>query len=200
MPVPTGSPDRNHGGACVLAPLRQRAAEIALRRTPFGLVPGFIKALSRGVRLDASGPEATAPAPCSDRRSGVASRHRPAVRLVEVRRVLPGATAFRGGDHAGVGVGAQPAWFKPRAHHYTVPLFHPCAGLAPPGGQLGWGCPDSGPRRWRWPCPRVAGREPRCRTRTRDGVVLYRVTRLRVVGDTVVTRPCFARISIPVSY
>ena len=44
-------------------------AQIARRRTPFGLVPFPVKALSRGVRLDASGPEATAPEPCPDRRS-----------------------------------------------------------------------------------------------------------------------------------
>ncbi len=47
----------------------------------------------------------------------------PAARLVKVYRVLPGATAFRGGDQAGVGVGAQPVCFKPRAHHCTVPVW-----------------------------------------------------------------------------
>ena len=45
---------------------------------------------------------------CCGGGSGAASRRRPAARLVEVHRVLPGATALRAGDQAGVGVGAQP--------------------------------------------------------------------------------------------
>ena len=67
-------------------------AQIARRRTPFGLVPFPVKALSRGVRLDASGPEATAPVPCPDRRSLRPSRtSRTATRSPEARRTASGS-------------------------------------------------------------------------------------------------------------
>ena len=68
------------------------AAQIARHRTPFGLVPFSVKTLSRGVRLHASGPEATAPAPCPDRRSLRPSRtSRTPTRSPEARRTASGS-------------------------------------------------------------------------------------------------------------
>ena len=89
---PTGSPEPGPRRCVCSRSSRQRAAQIALRCTPFGLIPVSVKALSRGVRLDASGPEATAPAPCPDRRSLRPSRtSRTPTRSPEAQRTASGS-------------------------------------------------------------------------------------------------------------
>ncbi len=91
MPVQPAAPNRDHGGACARAPPPAYGPDCT---SLHALRPDsrFVKALSRGVRLDASGPEATAPAPCPDRRSLRPSRtSRTPTRSLEARRTASGS-------------------------------------------------------------------------------------------------------------